>query len=201
MISRATLFRKLQTVKDLVRPISKKHRLRTPFDSQHVEGSQTLVKSVWEHFHQIFSSLWEKLIWKISPLVIREILVAFSKALTANDKYPVRDFENLSSRIQMQLYLKAKPFSESFVPFLESISNFKHFEKKMIVIATLFRKLQTVKFLVRPLSKKHRFRTPLDSHHVKGSQTLVKSAWEQFHHIFSSLWENLILKISPLVIC
>ena len=46
----------------------------------------------------------------------------------------------------------------------------------MIVIATLFRKLQIVKDLVRPLSKKHRFRTPFDSQHVKGSQTLVKSA-------------------------
>ena len=45
----------------------------------------------------------------------------------------------------------------------------------MIVIPTLFRKLQTVKDLVRPLSQKHRFRTPLDSEHVKWSQTLLKS--------------------------
>ena len=75
------------------------------------------------------------------------------------------------------------------------------FKKKMIVIATLFRKSQTVKDLVRPLSKKHCFRTLLDSQHVKGSQTLVKSPLEHFHHIFSSLWGNLIWKISPLVIC
>ena len=34
-----------------------------------------------------------------------------------------------------------------FVPSLESTSNFEHFEKKMIVIATLVRKLQTVKDL------------------------------------------------------
>ena len=59
--------------------------------------------------------------------------------------------------------------------------------KKLILIATLFRKLQTVKDLVRPLFKKHRFRTPLDSQHVKGSQTFVKSAREHFHHIFSLL--------------
>ena len=44
----------------------------------------------------------------------------------------------------------------------------------MIVIPTLFRKLQTVNDLVRPLSKKDSFRTPFDSEHVKGSQTLVK---------------------------
>ena len=46
----------------------------------------------------------------------------------------------------------------------------------MIVIATLFRELQSVKDLVRPLSKKHLFRGPFDSQHVKGSQTLAKSA-------------------------
>ena len=34
----------------------------------------------------------------------------------------------------------------------------------MIFIATLFRKLQIVKDLVRPPSKKHRFRTPLSEH-------------------------------------
>ena len=49
-------------------------------------------------------------------------------------------------------------------------------KKKMIAIPTLFRKLQNVKNLVRPLSKKHRSRTPFESQHVKGSQTLVKSA-------------------------
>ena len=46
----------------------------------------------------------------------------------------------------------------------------------MIVIALLFRKLQTVNDLVRPLSKKHRLRAPSDSQHVKGSQTLLKFA-------------------------
>ena len=70
----------------------------------------------------------------------------------------------------------------------------------MIFIATLFRKLETVKALVRPLTKKHRFRTPFESQHVKFSQTLVKSTSKHFHHIFSSLWQKLIRKISPLVI-
>ena len=40
-------------------------------------------------------------------------------------------------------------------------------EKNMIVIANGFLKLQTVKILVRPLSKKRRFRTRFDSEHVK----------------------------------
>ena len=54
----------------------------------------------------------------------------FRKKLTANDKYTVRDCVNLSSPIQMQLSLKSTIFSDIVVPFLESTSNSKHFEKK-----------------------------------------------------------------------
>ena len=62
-----------------------------------------------------------------------------------------------------------------FFLFLKSLLNFKHFEKKFIVIANGFPKLQIVKDLIRPLSKKRRLRTSLDSQHVKASQTLAKS--------------------------
>ena len=54
----------------------------------------------------------------------------FRSTLTANDNYPVQDCGNLSSSIQMHLSLKSKIFSDLIVPFLESTSNFKHFEKK-----------------------------------------------------------------------
>ena len=54
----------------------------------------------------------------------------FRNTLTTNDKYPFRDSENLLSPIQMQLSLQLKIFSDFFVPFLESTSNFKHFEKQ-----------------------------------------------------------------------
>ena len=55
-------------------------------------------------------------------------------------------------------------------------------------MATLLRSLQAVKNLVNLLSKKkHCLGTPFGIQHVKGSQTLVKSAWERFHHIFTSL--------------
>ena len=76
----------------------------------------------------------------------------------------------------MKLFLKPKNFSHFFVKFLESTSTFKHFEKKMTVITTLIRNLQAVKDLVRLLPKKHCSRAPFESQHVKGSQTLVKSA-------------------------
>ena len=54
----------------------------------------------------------------------------FCNILTANDKYPVRDCVNLLSPIEMPLSLKPRNFSDFFVPFLESTSNSKHFEKK-----------------------------------------------------------------------
>ena len=54
----------------------------------------------------------------------------FRNTLTANDNYPVQYFGNLSSPTQGELYLKPTIFADFFVPFLESISNFKHFGKK-----------------------------------------------------------------------
>ena len=53
---------------------------------------------------------------------------------------------------------------------------FNILKEKMIVIATLFRKLQTVKDFASAISKKHRFRTPFDSKHGKGYKTLENSA-------------------------
>ena len=57
-------------------------------------------------------------------------LTVLRNTSTANGKHPVRDLENLWSRIQMTLSLKRKTFVDSFVRFLESTSNFKSFEKK-----------------------------------------------------------------------
>ena len=63
------------------------------------------------------------------------------------------------------------------------------FKKKLIVIANLFPKLQTVKDLAKPLCKKPRFRTPFDSQDVEGYKTLVKLAECTsvifFHHSFT----------------
>ena len=103
MIVIVTLIWKLQTVKHLFRSLSKKHRFRTSFDSQHLKGCQTLAKGAWEHFCHFFSSPWEILIWKISQSVICQILETYCHILTSSDNYPVQDCQNLSSSIQMQL--------------------------------------------------------------------------------------------------
>ena len=66
----------------------------------------------------------------MSPLVLGEVLVVFVNRSTADGRYPVQDCENLQLAIQIQLSEKRKYFIEFFVPFLESTSNFKHFERK-----------------------------------------------------------------------
>ena len=50
--------------------------------------------------------------------------------LTFGGKYFVQNFENLKLPIQMQLCEKRSLFSEVFAPFLDSISNFEHFERE-----------------------------------------------------------------------
>ena len=126
----ANVFPKLQTVRIFVRKRSQEHRFRTGFGSQHVKVSELLAKSSWECFYHVFLSFSVKLIWKMSPLVLGEILGAFANTLTCEGKYPVQGCENLQLPIQMQLSEKRKPSSKVFVPFLDSTSNFEHFERK-----------------------------------------------------------------------
>ena len=201
MIVTTNVCLEFNATKYVVGHISKKPNCRTPFNSQHVNGSQISVKSASHYFYLNSPSLWAKLILKISLLVICEILGVFVNTLTADDKYNLGNCANLQLPITVQLSKKLKAFSQFFVPYLEFISTFKHFEQKTSVIVNIFPQLPIVKDLVRAFSKKRCFRTPFDSQHVKESRTLLKSAWEQFYHIFSSLWEKLIWKMSLLVIC
>ena len=49
--------------------------------------------------------------------------------MTADDKYSLRNSENLREPIQMQLSKNLKTFSQHFARFVQSTSNFKHFGK------------------------------------------------------------------------
>ena len=126
----ANVFPILQNVKILVSPLSKNRCFRKRFDSLHVKVFQILAKSPSDQFYSVFWSFWEKLIWKMPPLVLGEILRVFVNTLTADGKYLVQYCENLWLPIEMHLSQKWKSISELFIPFLESTSNFKHFEEK-----------------------------------------------------------------------
>ena len=93
------------------RKLSQEHRFRTGFCSQPVKASQMLAKFPWERFYHVFLSFSVKLIRKISPLVLGEILAMFVNTLTADGKYAVPGCENLELPIQMQLPKKSKSFS------------------------------------------------------------------------------------------
>ena len=101
MIAIANVFRKLETVKILVRPLSKERRFRTHLDSEHVKPSQIIAKSPWELFYHVLLSFLGKLIWNISFLVLGEIFGMFVKMLTGDGQYPVQVCENLQLSIQM----------------------------------------------------------------------------------------------------
>ena len=58
------------------------------------------------------------------------MLGIFRNTLTANDNYLVEDSGNFSCPIQKELHLKPTIYSDFFIWFLESTSNFKGFEKK-----------------------------------------------------------------------
>ena len=69
------------------------------------------------------------MVWKISLLVICEILALFLITLTADGKYSLCNRQNLRQAVQMQLSQKIF-FSDFVASFLDSTSNFEHFEEK-----------------------------------------------------------------------
>ena len=125
------VFPKLATVQGLVTPLTIQRRLKTSFDSEHVKRFQTLVKSSWEQFYHIFTSLWRAMIGKISPWLKFEIIMLFVNTWTDDYKYSVADCENFPFPIQIMLSeKKKKTFSRFYIPFMESPSNFENFQKK-----------------------------------------------------------------------
>ena len=74
----------------------------------------------------------------------------------------------------MHLSQTEKIFSEFFSAFFESPLNFEHFQKKMTLIAYVFRKLPTTKNLLRQMSKSSRFRELVDMRHSKRAEALIQ---------------------------
>ena len=90
--------------------MSRKFRLRGPFQKQHGKRAKALFKSASQHLYHIDRSLPRKLSWKKSLLVTCEILGLLLKILATDEKYPVLNRDNLTIPIQMELYQKQKTF-------------------------------------------------------------------------------------------
>ena len=140
----ANVFPKLAIVQGLVTPLTIQRRLKTSFDSQHVKRYQTLVKSSWEHFHHIFSSLWGEIIWKISPWFKFEIigfLLTHGLSITSILFRIVRICRSLLK----SSYLKKKKHCLGFLFHLRNLHQILNiFQKKKILIANILAKLAAV---------------------------------------------------------
>ena len=82
-------------------------------------------------------------------LVLCKILRLFVNTLTDDDKYCLLYRDNLTQTIQILLSQKQKAFCDFFSAFLKSKLNFEHFQKKMTLIADVFRKLPSPQNVIR----------------------------------------------------
>ena len=82
--------------------------------------------------------------------VLCKILRLFFNTLTADNKYSLLKWDNLTQPIQILLSKKQKTFSQFFSAFLKSALSFEHFQqKKMTLIADVFQKLSSPKKVIR----------------------------------------------------
>ena len=103
--------------------------------------------------------------------------------MTADDKYSLLNRDNLTQPIRTQLLQKQKAFPQSFLALSKSTLNFAQFQKKGTLRADLFPKLRTPENVVRYMSKKSRFKGPLDSERGKRIQTLLPFERQHRYHI------------------
>ena len=73
----------------------------------------------------------------------------FLNTLTAYDKYSLISKDKWMETIQMHLSQKQNIFSRFFSAFFQSALNFKNFQKKTTLIAYVFPKLLTTKYVLR----------------------------------------------------
>ena len=97
---------------------------------QHVNGSQTLLRSAWNQFHTTPPLISDRGSRKRLVLVRSEVLGQFVNTLTANSKHSRQNRENLSQQVPMLTSLKLKSCSRLFIAFLKSTLNFEFLEEK-----------------------------------------------------------------------
>ena len=98
--------------------MSKRSLFRTPFGSQRVNGSQSMLRSARNHFYTTIPLISKKMCWEKLLLVRSEISGLFPSTLTTDDKYSRQTRENFRQHIQMQISKKPKKFSAFSITFL-----------------------------------------------------------------------------------
>ena len=100
------------------------------FGSQHVNESQTLLRSSRNHFHTTIPLIRGRTSRKRLVLVRSEVLGQFVNTITAVYNYIRQNLENLRQQVQTQISLKPKTFSGFFIALMKSTLNLEYFEKK-----------------------------------------------------------------------
>ena len=95
------------------------------FGSQHVNESQTLLRSARNHFHTTIPLIWGRTSRKRLVLLRFEVLGQFVNKINA-----VYNLENLTQQVQTQISLKLKRFSWFFIALMKFLLNLEYFEKK-----------------------------------------------------------------------
>ena len=163
--------------------MSKKSCFRSPFNRQHGKWSQDPLKSARQHLYHIYWSLWWKLSWRKSLLVICKILGLFLNTLTAVDEYSLLYSNNLTKPIQMELFKKQKTVCQLFAACLKFWTFWK---KKMLMY---FRNDRLGKTWLDKCRK-----SPVSEHPSTGSMVNGPKYCENLHDstfiIFIDHWEK-----------
>ena len=102
-----------------------------PLGRQHVNGSQTLLRSAQNQIHTTLPLILDRGSRERLVLVRSEVLGQFVNTLTADYKYSSYNRENLSQQVPIQTSLKLKTCSRSFIAFVNCKLSFEYLEKKI----------------------------------------------------------------------
>ena len=100
------------------------------FGRQHLNRSQTLLRSARNQFHTILPLIRDRGSRKRIVLVRSDLFGQSFNTLAADYKYFRRNRENLLQQFGMQTSLKLKTYFRFFMAFLKSTLKFEYFEKK-----------------------------------------------------------------------
>ena len=100
------------------------------FDSEHDNGSQTLLRSARNNFYTTIPLMSDGTSRNRLVLVRSEVLGQLVNTLTADYKHSAWNRENLPQQVQTQISQERKTFSGFFIAFLKCTLNLEYFENK-----------------------------------------------------------------------
>ena len=150
----------------MVTSIQESSCFRTPFQSQSVHLSQTLLKASLQPLYPNFPLTYNKWSWKTSLLLRFKILGPFGKTFMADHMYSHHEREKFQQQVQMLSSQWSKKFPRIFIAIFQSTQNFGHFERKDQLHSLNILKILTSRNLVTSMPESSCFRTPFQSQSV-----------------------------------